>query len=139
MSLLSDFKSLMNVDITVQNVSSGGLYEPTYDTPTVYKCYISNDVNIIHKDVGKNFEYSAKIYLDGNVNISKNSKITIGEWHTWNEFSGSTWTQLLIYKWGDLDFENHVLMDTNDKTPIILGIDDVYDENGNIYAKIVYI
>lgn len=104
MSLLSDFKSLMNVDITVQNVSSGGLYEPTYDTPTVYKCYISNDVNIIHKDVGKNFEYSAKIYLDGNVNISKNSKITI-----------------------------------NDKTPIILGIDDVYDENGNIYAKIVYI
>ncbi len=36
----------------------------------------------------------------------------IGEWYTWNEFSGSTWTQLLIYKWGDFGFENHVLMDT---------------------------
>lgn len=36
----------------------------------------------------------------------------IGECYTWNEFSGSTWTQLLIYKWGDFNFENHVLMDT---------------------------
>jgi len=36
----------------------------------------------------------------------------IGECYTWGNFSGSTWSQISSYKYIDMFFENHVLMDT---------------------------
>lgn len=78
MSLVNDFKDEMAQSVSIQAVSSTGLYGPVYGSATSYACHVKERVkNIIDKN-GTAAVSSLQIYLDGHPAIADSAKITYG-------------------------------------------------------------
>jgi hypothetical protein len=79
MSLINDFRREMAQSITVQNVTAGGMYGPTYGSATTYRCHIKHEMKNIITNTGDAVVSSSQIYLDGHPSgISESSKINYG-------------------------------------------------------------
>jgi hypothetical protein len=78
MSLADDFRGEMAQSITVQAVSSSGLYGPSYGAAVTYSCYVKFTVQNIIDSEGHSTITSMQIYLDGHPGITETSKINYG-------------------------------------------------------------
>jgi hypothetical protein len=78
MSLAADFPQETAQSVSIQAVSSTGLYGPTYSAAVTYACHVKEQVkNIIDKN-GTAAVSSLQIYLDGWPSVGYDSKITYG-------------------------------------------------------------
>jgi hypothetical protein len=78
MSLDDDFVQEMAQSVSIQALSAGGLYGPTYAAAVVYSCYAKQAVKNIRKDDGTDAVSSLQLYMDGHPAILSTAKITYG-------------------------------------------------------------
>ena len=78
MSLLDDFRSEMAQTVSIQAVTSTGLYGPVWGTAATYACYVKSRVKNIKDKDGVDAVSSLQIYLDGHPVILDSAKITYG-------------------------------------------------------------
>ena len=79
MSLADDFRDEMAQSITVQAVSSSGLYGPSYGAAVTYSCYVKYTIQNIIDSAGDAVVSTMQIYLDGHpAGITETAKINYG-------------------------------------------------------------
>ena len=76
MSFITDFKDEAVQSITIQAVSSTGLYGPTYASASTYACHAKPIIETIKRDDGKDAVSSLRLYLDGHPTILNTAKVT---------------------------------------------------------------
>lgn len=78
MSLKDDFKDEMAQSVTIANVTSSGLYGPTYGPGTAFPCHVKQELRTIKDQSGREAVSGAQIYLDGHPAVGYDSKVTCG-------------------------------------------------------------
>jgi len=76
MSLIDDFRDVMNQSVSIAPFVSQGLYGPTYGTAVSSPCYTEEDNKVVVDLQGKEAVSTCQIFVDGAVTVAPMDKIT---------------------------------------------------------------